>query len=53
MIEELIVGLEGELDNVEAFADELEDAGVDVAPLRDMLAKVWDEISNITDKHLK
>lgn len=53
IIEQLIVGLEAELHNVEAFADELEDVGVDVDSLRDALEEVWDQVSNIREKHLK
>lgn len=53
MVDELIVGLRLEMENVEAFADELEDVDVNVDALRESFAKVWDEIAKIREKHLK
>ena len=53
ILENLILGLEGQLDDVESFVDELEDLDLDVEPLRDSLAEIWDVISEFREKHLK
>lgn len=53
ILENLILGLEGQLDHAESFVDELEDLDVDVEPLRDSLGKIWDVISEFREKHLK
>jgi len=53
ILENLILGLEGQLDHAESFVDELEDLDVDVEPLRGSLAEIWDVISEFREKHLK
>jgi|SaaInl6LU_22_DNA_1037377.scaffolds.fasta_scaffold42117_2 hypothetical protein len=53
ILENLILGLEGQLDHAESFVDELEDLDVDVEPLRDSLSEIWDVISEFREKHLK
>jgi len=53
ILENLILGLEGQLDDVESLVDELEDLDLDVKPLRDSLAQMWDVISEFREKHLK
>ena len=53
ILENLILGLEGQLDHAESFVDEMEDLDVDVEPLRDSLGEIWDVISEFREKHLK
>jgi hypothetical protein len=52
ILENLILGLEGQLDHAESFVDELEDLDVDVEPLRDSLSEIWDVISEFREKYL-
>jgi uncharacterized protein YoxC len=47
-ITNLFQRIEMKLDDIEEIVDELEDEGESVDGIRDAIAKLWDEIDNIS-----